>query len=61
MKSPTSSQGVVRLSGLLGLSPSWGFKAEYKKDETLVREQTSSIVARPLQYTETGSRIDLGP
>ena len=38
------------------------FKAEYmEKDETLDTEQTTSIVARPLQYTETGSRIDLGP
>jgi hypothetical protein len=38
------------------------FKAEYKKkDETLDREQTSSIVALSLQYTETGLRIDLWP
>jgi hypothetical protein len=39
-----------------------GLWAEYKKkDKTLDGKPASGIVACSLQYTETGSRIDLWP
>jgi hypothetical protein len=62
MKSLTGSQGVVLVSGLLGLSPFWGSQAEHKKkNKKLSRKTTSGIVTGTRWYTEAGSRINLWP